>query len=361
MNPEVVESLIEMYEEAFDRIFNRVTKNIASGGYTKRDISLMKSINAEIMKLSQQNIAIADQIVKPLYNKTREETANLLKDSFEVQGGFDRVHTEAINLTQASLVKDLTTKNLIVGKQIEKLLKTKGIKLSQQIQLGVLKKKEAIKEFVQEMGDQFHVTYKNGSKVHIKDYAKMSIRTTINSSMARATINTNLEYGNDLVRMSWHSTSCPVCSPYQGKVYSINGDTKGYPLLSEINNGAVSTYGVTHPQCRHRFTPYVRELDDNAKKVQEFSNSGFDDNRTETSKTRYDNRQKYNRYKRDMARFKQEKDVLSKLPKTPERDREIESLNRKIKLRKNKIKHIKDWEVDNPKNDENLFTTIPPK
>lgn len=54
------------------------------------------------------------------------------------------------------------------------------------------------------------------------------------------------ELGRDLVKISTHKTDCPLCKPWQGKILSITGKTKGYPTLDEAR-----TAGLFHDGCRH--------------------------------------------------------------------------------------------------------------
>lgn len=58
--------------------------------------------------------------------------------------------------------------------------------------------------------------------------------------------------GHDLVKISTHTTDCPLCKPWQGKILSITGKTKGYPTLDEAKAA-----GLFHEGCAHAMGLYI--------------------------------------------------------------------------------------------------------
>lgn len=80
------------------------------------------------------------------------------------------------------------------------------------------------------------------------------VRTTRTETQNIAMIGKALDAGNDLVECSTVTPTCPTCAMYQGRIYSISGNTPGYPALykTAFKNG----YSCIHPNCRHRFFPY---------------------------------------------------------------------------------------------------------
>lgn len=85
-------------------------------------------------------------------------------------------------------------------------------------------------------------------------YVEMLARTTRTETQNIAMLGKALDDGNDLVECSTISPTCPTCATYQGRIYSISGNTPGYPALykTAFRNG----YSCIHPNCRHQFFPY---------------------------------------------------------------------------------------------------------
>ena len=96
------------------------------------------------------------------------------------------------------------------------------------------------------------ITYKDGSKRNIADYAAMALRTARHRAMLTAEGEKRKQLGISTVLTSWHSTSCPLCIPWQRRVLIddvFSGGKKDdgpYPLLSTAMDE-----GFLHPNCEH--------------------------------------------------------------------------------------------------------------
>jgi len=105
----------------------------------------------------------------------------------------------------------------------------------------------------------------------------------------------------DLVQLTSHASPCPICAPLEGRVYSLSGESDRFP---SVDRALPDRHGTIHPNCRHRFVPYVPELADNVDRDIERSNESFDtDPRTEAAKEAYQKEQKLNNYRRKADRL----------------------------------------------------------
>jgi len=77
----------------------------------------------------------------------------------------------------------------------------------------------------------------------------MVARTTTMEAHLQGTANRLAEQGHDLIKVSTHRGACPLCEPWQGKILSITGKTKGYPTLEEAKAD-----GLFHPNCYSKDT-----------------------------------------------------------------------------------------------------------
>ena len=114
-----------------------------------------------------------------------------------------------------------------------------------------------LKEYIKEeltTGRGITVEYSNKTKMPVDKYAEMLARTTRMETQNIAMLGKALDDGNDLVECSTISPTCPTCASLQGRIYSISGNTPGYPSLYDtaFKNG----YSIIHPNCRHQFFPY---------------------------------------------------------------------------------------------------------
>lgn len=84
---------------------------------------------------------------------------------------------------------------------------------------------------------------RGGRQWEIGDYSEMLARTHLIKANAEGVINRALEHGIDLVRVSSHGATDDLCSPEEGKIYSISGKSDEYPRLDNAP--------PFHPNCKH--------------------------------------------------------------------------------------------------------------
>lgn len=128
--------------------------------------------------------------------------------------------------------------------------------------LGEKSRTEAIRETIEEMSKKGIPAFvdKTGREWSPEAYVDMDIRNTAKNAALAAEFASLDELGQDVILVSSHSGSRPLCAPYQGKLYSISGksgtitDAKGktytYTPLSETSYGeAAGLFGIN---CGHR-------------------------------------------------------------------------------------------------------------
>jgi hypothetical protein len=96
-----------------------------------------------------------------------------------------------------------------------------------------------------------------GRKWRLDHYASMLTRTKAMDAYRLGRVNRTLDNGIDLFQVSAHLTSCENCRPAEGKVYTITGQTPGFPTLDSLQAMAPHLYA---PNCRHVGMPFVVDL-----------------------------------------------------------------------------------------------------
>lgn len=82
-----------------------------------------------------------------------------------------------------------------------------------------------------------------GRRWKLDTYARMVARTTQREAASLGTADRMAQVGLDLVKISDHDTKTPICKPYEGKVFSLSGRTRGYKKLDRSP--------PFHPNCEH--------------------------------------------------------------------------------------------------------------
>ena len=108
------------------------------------------------------------------------------------------------------------------------------------------------------------VEYKNGARVNIASYSEMALRTANKRASLMGSAGKREEWGIHTVKVSSHNSACPMCIPWQGKVYvdDVYGQgtpeeskASGYPLLSVAVRG-----GMFHPNCKNGCSTYYEGI-----------------------------------------------------------------------------------------------------
>jgi len=132
---------------------------------------------------------------------------------------------------------------------------------------GITTPQGAVNKAIEELtnnGNIKCIKYSNGAVHSIDSYIKMAVRTTEKRAYLAGEGSKRDEYGEYLIKVSTHATSCSVCEPWEGEILiddvfanPSNEDIerltdKGYLLLSDA-----MADGLLHPNCRHGLSMYV--------------------------------------------------------------------------------------------------------
>ena len=179
----------------------------------------------------------------------------------DVAYGFNAVHIEAVQAlisdTAKAFGETLTgisrSANNVLGKMAREMI-------TQKLAEGVIGGKatdevrKQIKGILQEQGLSALVD-KGGRTWTLDRYTEMLIRTKAVEARNRGLINRVVENRYDLVQISSHFTDCELCAPWEGKIISLTGETKGYPTLAQAEKE-----GLFHPNCKHAINTFNPEL-----------------------------------------------------------------------------------------------------
>lgn len=140
---------------------------------------------------------------------------------------------------------------------------------------------------------------KAGRRWSLHSYSAMASRTTSQQARVLSVLTADPEH--DLYKITSHGTTCPLCAPYEGRVYSRSGMNPDFPPLAAAfgkmdpsgPDDLSNTWLNIHPNCLHavvRWTPAgktAKEIQD----IKDFSspkkNPFSRDPRTEAQREAY--------------------------------------------------------------------------
>lgn len=163
------------------------------------------------------------------------------------------VHKDAINALASDAYLDFANGMNGVVRSVEKQLndalkrQIRAINISKQITgTDIRTIKNEVADAIGQQGFSALVD-RGGRQWTLPRYSEMLVRTHTIRAANEGTINRAAEYGVDLVQVSRHGGACPICVPYEGKIYSLSGKSKKYPKLD--------VQPPFHPNCRHSLLP----------------------------------------------------------------------------------------------------------
>lgn len=261
LTPEYLEQcpdrLTAIYEQAERDIISDMARKLKEYDY------FCSSAEWQAKKLQEMGVSYKE-ILKRLSaatGKTKTELKKLLKEA-----GVKTLKDDDVKPTQANVntlnsglrrtlgtFDNLTQTTAVNGsRQIVESLD----RVYMQVTTGAFSQETAIKNAVVELAKNGIETYRYP---HHTDYidvvVRRAVRTGVNQTAARLTLNNAEELGTDLVEVTAHDGARPTHAVWQGKVYSVSGETDGYEKLSEATGYGTVT-GLCGANCRHNFHPF---------------------------------------------------------------------------------------------------------
>lgn len=298
--------LIKIYSDAYDDILNTIANKDMSDSVEQFQRSILADVDKKIRELNQVADKYSAEVIPEAYRTSRNEVLNIFDSNnidYDIAANFGKVHQDAVEVLQQNFYDNMAEAHNFVGRQLRDKIR--------QAQLDVATKQvttgqtidEAKDNLIQKLSNEGITSYTDsaGRSWTLDRYAEMSARTVTAEATNKGTFNQLRSMDRDLVQLTSHASPCPICAPLEGRVYSLSGNSDRFP---SIDFALPSRAGTVHPNCLHRFVPYVPELADDLERDKERSNRSFDeDPRSEKAKQAYKNQQKLNTYRRKVNRL----------------------------------------------------------
>lgn len=186
----------------------------------------------------------------------------------------------------------------LIGRRVDDLLRRMGLegtarKLGEGLTIHDMRKillHDLVTEGIGVIRDQVGRTWS------LDAYASMVARTTTREAYTAGTVDVVQRAGHDLLRISEHWPTCPICAVVQGRVVSVSGRSMDWPSARAVG---LPPY---HPNCLHSVAPFIEELADEEEtaRLRGRSNQPLDiDPRATAEREAYDRTQRRNVLRRE--------------------------------------------------------------
>jgi hypothetical protein len=245
-----VSSIIQMFAEAAARLERLLLEMLASGSkigtarYKRRRLAEIQAVLAELHNeaIPEVERLVDYSVLHGLDLSGHPELDSGLIGDFATGINMPSVHAISDNLTNS-----LTSAIDMVGRRVNDVFRQATLhQVGQHLIEGttIVEAAEALRQRLLAEGKTSFVDAA-GKRWALDTYASMAIRTVTREAVTIGTVNGLAAAGDDLLKISMHANSCPICLPFEGKEFSITGRTPGYTRATRED---LPPY---HPNCSH--------------------------------------------------------------------------------------------------------------
>jgi hypothetical protein len=304
----LAEEIRKVYVDLENNILEKIQKRIANGidapnwlsiklSETQKLRNEIETLISEFQKSSDSKVL---QIITDVYNDGIISADSDFKDlDINIQATIansllvantTNINAIAINGIVAETNDLLKSMNFQILRKSTDIYRSVIASVSTNVIAGVETKRQTVQRALNEFANKGISGFvdKAGRNWEMTAYADMAVRTAIGRASMAGHENRIKQLGEDLVIVSNHPMECPLCRPYEGKIYSLSGTSTKYPPLSVAKEG-----GLFHPNCGHVATLFVEGFSDPTPKMQQL-----------TTKPTYEDKQKQRAIERSIRQWK---------------------------------------------------------
>lgn len=295
-NEKELQKLISIFLKAETDIINEIGRLRSKGLIDYHEVAALDRVQAILQKMVDDCwIWVPLMIEKQFYVRVPEARRILEPVSKHIAG---YANAEVLTSTQYDVVQKLTNNlmgeiteasetvrknldDLVIGRLQPDIFRQRGLEQVAGMEAagtGAIKTGENLAETLRRDGVTAF-TDRAGRDWSLHTYGSMVARTTSRQAEVLAVLTADPE--NDLYQISSHGTTCKVCAPFEGRVYSRSGTNPDFPPLAIAfgkvdpagTNDLSNTYLNIHPSCLHALMPWtpVGLTDEEIQKAKDFS------------------------------------------------------------------------------------------
>lgn len=347
-NERELQKLISIYLKAETDIINEIGRLRSLGNVDYHAVAALERVQAILRKMENDSWEYVPQAIEKMFYVRVPEARRILGETPEkhfvayqnarnlTSEQMDIVQRLTQNLmgeiTDAAITAMSTVQSAILGRIEPDIYRQVGLEQVAAMQAVGKSVNAKVPGFVETLRREGITAFvdKAGRNWSLHTYCSMVTRTTSRQAEVLAVLSADPE--QDLYKISSHNTTCKICAPYEGRVYSKSGTDPDFPPLADAfgkvdpsgPDTLVNTWLNIHPNCLHVLLPWTPagRTPEEIQKIKDFSspkkNPFTRDPRTEAQIEAYrkkeDARAEWLRNYRDWEKYRMT--LGDKVPKT---------------------------------------------
>ena len=295
-NEKELEKLIAIFLRAETAIINEIGRLRSQGLVDYHAVAALNRIQAILKQMETDCWEYVPKMVEQQFYVRVPEARKILEPVEKHVRGYE--NADALTATQYSIIDRLVTN--LMGEIVEAsgmaqntlqnalIGRTQG-DIFRRVTLGTLAQTQAVGKGAQKAANDIFQALaregvtafvdKAGRRWSLHTYCSMVARTTSRQAEVLATLTADEEH--DLYKISSHGTTCKICAPLEGRVYSKSGKDPDFPSLASAfgkidptgPNDLTNSYLNIHPSCFHVLTPWTPagRSEEEIQKIKDFS------------------------------------------------------------------------------------------
>lgn len=297
-NERELQKLISIFLKAETDIINEIGRLRSQGNVDYHAVAALERVQAILRQMENNSWTYSRPMIEKMFyvrvpearriegetvEKHRRGYLNASVLSGEQHAIVDQLVASLMGeITDATITAYATVQSALIGRvepDVYRRIGLEQVALQQAQGRGTYK---VLPEFVQALRREGITAFvdKAGRNWSLHTYCAMVSRTTSRQAEVLAVLTADPE--QDLYRISSHGTTCAICAPFEGRVYSKSGTNPDYPPLAaafgkQDPNGPdtlANTWLNLHPNCWHSLYSYseVGRSEEEIQKIKDFSN-----------------------------------------------------------------------------------------
>lgn len=276
-----LERLIRLYLKAETDIINEIGRLRSQGLVDYHAVAALERVQAILRKLENNSWEYVPRMIESQFYVRRPEARAQPGETVEKHRAA-YLSAQSLTGTQTDIVQRLTMnlmgqltdggmtvlanlQSALIGRTEPDVYRAVGLEqvaAQQAVGKGVNQSVAAFVDALRREGVTAF-TDKAGRNWSLHTYAAMVSRTTSRQAEILSVLTADPE--QDLYRISAHGTTCPLCAPYEGRVYSRSGTDPDFPPLSDAfgkmdkdgPESLANSWLNIHPGCLHALLPWT--------------------------------------------------------------------------------------------------------
>lgn len=297
-NEKELEKLISIFLKAETAIINEIGRLRSQGLADYHAVAALERVQAILRKMESDSWEYVPLMIEKMFyvrvpearrmeGMTAAQNLMAYRNAAALTGEQHAVIDQLVSslmgeITDAAITAYATVQSALIGRiepDVYRRIGLEQVALQQTTGRGTYKMLPGFVEQLRREGITAFVD-KAGRNWSLHTYCAMVSRTTSRQAEVLAVLTADPE--QDLYRISSHGTTCAICAPFEGRVYSKSGTNPGYPPLAAAfgkqdpagPDTLANTWLNIHPSCLHSILPWTPagRSEEELAEIKRFSN-----------------------------------------------------------------------------------------